>query len=72
MADKSDNVDFMSGADFRVRRKRIGLTQQGLADIFECSRQHIVNLENGVRVPPVYAFAMTALYQEKLTQYAAA
>lgn len=72
MSDNSENSDFMSGDDFRSRRKRIGLTQQALADILECSRQHIVNIENGTRVPVVYAYAMTALYQEKLTQYAAA
>lgn len=72
MHDTSENVDFMSGEDFRSRRKRIGLTQQALANILECSRQHIVNIENGTRVPVVYAYAMRTLYQDKLTQYAAA
>lgn len=72
MDDKSENQFDMSGQDFRLKRRQIGMTQQRLADILECSRQHIVTLEAMHTVPVVWAMAMDTLHRTKLAEYAAA
>lgn len=61
----------MTSQEFRRLRKQIGLTQQGLAAILGCSRQHIVNMEGAVDIPAVYAIAMRAIHAQKLAEYAA-
>lgn len=62
----------MSGNEFRLKRKQIGLTQRELADVFECSRQHIVMIEQAHTVPAVYALAMDTFHKLKLAEYASA
>lgn len=62
----------MDGLEFREMRKRIGLTQQALAEKLQCSRKHIIMLEGSATVPIVYALAMRTLYSMTLAEYAKA
>lgn len=54
-------TDDMSGEEFRERRKRLRITQSGMATIFKCSRQYIGEIEDRLAVPPAYALAILQL-----------
>ena len=51
----------------KALRVNAGLTQQDVADIFEVSRQTILNWENGEETPKgVVVYAMAKLYKVEI------
>lgn len=51
----------MTGLEFRAKRKAMRLTQAQIAEMMGCSRHLIIQIENGVEAPAVYALAISAI-----------
>lgn len=53
----------------KLLRKKLGMSQQELADVCEVSRTQIVNLENGVSEPSLKCLVLISLALHSSTDY---
>lgn len=58
----------MTGDEFTSWRKRVGLTQDGVAERFKVSRSTVQNWESGANPVPHYADQMCEVWEDRLLQ----
>lgn len=62
----------MTGQDFRLTRRSLGMSQERLAEVFEVERKTIIRIEARETVPKVYQLALEWLGQAAVETRAAA